>query len=58
VSKHRKAGQWREVAAGRSKKPRETRTGRGLTNIPKASETGSAAYRRLLDKMSGKGSRW
>lgn len=47
MSKHRKPGQWREVASGRSKTPRETRTGRGLTNIPNVGETGSAAYRRL-----------
>lgn len=58
MSKHRKPGQWREVAASRNGQKRETRTGRGLTNIPSPGETGSAAYRRLLASKAKGGSRW
>lgn len=45
--KRRTPGQWIEIAKGRSKVERDVRRGAGLTNIPKLSEHGSAAYRRL-----------
>ncbi len=52
--KKRKPGDWKAVASGRAKKEREMRQGRGLTNIPKVTETGSAAYRRLSLMRKGK----
>lgn len=55
MTKARKLGQWREIAAGRAHKARELRSGRGLTNIPKLTDVGSAAYRRLLDALKRKG---
>lgn len=55
MTKARKVGDWKAVAAGRSHKPRELRTGRGLSNIPSPGDVGSAAYRRLMAKVSGKG---
>ena len=55
MTKARKPGQWREIAAGRAHKARELRSGRGLTNIPKLTDVGSAAYRRLLDALKKKG---
>lgn len=55
MTKARKVGDWKAVAAGRSHKPREMRTGRGLSNTPNLTDVGSAAYRRLLAKIGGKG---
>ena len=49
--KGRKPGDWKNVAAGHAAVPRIMVKGRGLSNIPKMSETGSAAYRRLLAKL-------
>lgn len=54
MTKARKGGDWRAVAAGRSHKPREMRTGRGQSNVPNPTDVGSAAYRRLLAKISNK----
>lgn len=50
VAKRRKAGDWRNVATSRNQIPRIVEKGRGLSNIPGMNETGSAAYRRLMDK--------
>lgn len=50
AAKKRKTGDWKSIAAGRDKKERVLRTTRGLTNIPKVTETGSAAYRRLAKR--------
>lgn len=47
--KGRKAGDWKAIAAGRARIPRELINGRGLTNIPRIDEVGSAAYRRLVN---------
>lgn len=55
MTKARKAGDWRAVAAGRAHKPRELRAGKGLSNIPNLGEVGSAAYRRLLAKIGRPG---
>ena len=55
ANKRRKPGQWREVVAGRSKIERDLRHGQGLSNVPKLSETGSAAYRRLKAKEGKRG---
>lgn len=55
MSKARKVGDWKAVAAGRAHKPRELRTGRGQSNVPNLTDVGSAAYRRLLAKTTGKG---
>lgn len=55
MTKARKVGDWRAVAAGRAHKPRELRTGKGLSNIPNATDVGSAAYRRLLAKIGKSG---
>lgn len=54
MTKARKPGDWKSVAAGRAHKPRELRTGRGVSNIPNPTDVGSAAYRRLLAKATGK----
>lgn len=49
---------WQAIARGRSHVARTFRTTRGVTNVPDAaSETGSAAYRRLLAKQAGKAGR-
>ena len=55
MTKARKVGDWKAVAAGRTHKPRELRNGRGLTNIPRLSDVGSAAYRRLMEKIGNRG---
>lgn len=52
AAKKRKPGEWKAIAAGRDKKERQMREGRGLTNVPKINETGSAAYRRQFQKFS------
>lgn len=54
MTKARKVGDWKAVANGRANKVREMRTGRGLSNIPNATDVGSAAYRRLQAKVTGK----
>ena len=50
AAKRRKPGDWKSVAASRAHTPRTLERGRGLTNIPGMNETGSAAYRRLMEK--------
>lgn len=52
--KGRKPGDWKAIASGRDKKERTLRIGRGLTNIPVVTETGSASYRRLTKASKGK----
>jgi hypothetical protein len=52
AAKKRKPGDWKAVAAGREKKPRDLHMGHGLKNIPAVTDTGSAAYRRLLKQKS------
>lgn len=52
AAKKRKPGDWKAVASGRAKKPRDMQNGHGLKNIPAVTETGSAAYRRLLKQKS------
>jgi hypothetical protein len=54
AAKKRKPGDWKSLAAGRAQIPRIASKGRGLTNIPGMNETGSAAYRRLADKLKNK----
>jgi len=49
--KARKPGDWKGVAAGRAQTPRIQERGKGLSNIPGMNETGSAAYRRMMDKL-------
>jgi len=46
--KMRKKGDWEAVARSRSHKDRDLTKGRGLSNVPSVTDTGSAAYRRLL----------
>ena len=47
----RKTGDWIAVARGReNNRNRDIRTGRGVTNIPNVTDTGSAAYRRLVKR--------
>ena len=48
--KGRKHGDWVAVASMRTRTPKELINGRGLSNIPKIGEVGSAAYRRLLQR--------
>lgn len=50
MAKYRTPGQWKSIAAQRAHKTRVNRTGRGLTNIPDITETGSAAYRRFTPR--------
>lgn len=50
AAKRRKPGDWKAVANSRNMTPKLALRGHGLTNIPSMNETGSAAYRRLLDK--------
>lgn len=57
MTKARKVGDWKGIAAGRAHKVREMRTGRGLSNIPNPGDTGSAAYRRLQARLAGKSGR-
>lgn len=52
MAKHRKPGEWKSIAIQRSHKARTVRAGRGLTNIPDITETGSAAYRRLTPRKT------
>lgn len=52
MRKARKPGDWKGVAAGRAQTPRIQERGKGLSNIPSMGETGSAAYRRLMDKKN------
>lgn len=47
-AKDRKKGDWISVVKSRQGKQRDLRTSRGVTNIPRVTETGSAAYRRLV----------
>lgn len=51
AAKRRKRGDWVNVMKSRNLVPRITERGRGLTNLPGMNETGSAAYRRLRDKL-------
>lgn len=53
ANKHRKPGAWKDIAHSRNNVPRILVNGRGLSNTPKVTETGSAAYRRLQRKVSG-----
>lgn len=57
MSKSRKPGDWKTLASGRAKMERELHRGCGLSNIPNVMDSGSAAYRRLQDKLKGKGKR-
>lgn len=50
AAKLRKPGEWKNVAAGRAQVVRIPSRGRGLSNVPSMNETGSAAYRRMMDK--------
>jgi hypothetical protein len=50
AAKMRKPGDWKSLAASRALVPRVLPRGRGLSNVPGMNETGSAAYRRLMDK--------
>lgn len=54
MRKGRKPGDWKGVAAGRAAIPRIQVRGHGLSNIPGMNETGSAAYRRLMDKKKNR----
>lgn len=46
--KGRKKGDWIAIAAGRARVPKDIVNGRGLSNVPKIGDVGSAVYRRLL----------
>lgn len=58
-AKDRKSGEWEAVVRSRTTATinarRELRTTRGVTNVPRVTETGSAAYRRLVFKNSSSG---
>lgn len=54
MTKARKVGDWKGIAAGRAHKSREMRNGRGLSNVPNLMDVGSAAYRRLLAKIGAR----
>ena len=45
---------WEAIARGRAHLTRDLRTTRGVTNIPKIGEVGSAAYRRMQAKNGKK----
>ncbi len=51
AAKHRKPGDWKGIHNSRNLIPRIPVKGHGLTNVPGMNETGSAAYRRLLDRL-------
>lgn len=53
--KHRKKGDWVAVVRSRVGKQRELTNGRGVSNIPSVTQTGSAAYRRLQAKQQRTG---
>lgn len=48
--KHRKKGDWKVIANGRNNRPRDFVNGNGLSNIPRITDVGSAAYRRLTGR--------
>lgn len=48
AGKRRKPSDWKAIAKSREQIPRLFPSGRGLSNIPNMTETGSAAYRRLM----------
>lgn len=50
--KMRKPGEWIAVARGRANKVREPQPNKSEACIPSVTDTGSAAYRRLLRKRS------
>lgn len=58
-AKDRKPGEWEAVVRSRTtatiNQKRELRTTRGVTNVPRITETGSAAYRRLVAKSASQG---
>lgn len=49
--KRRKPGDWLVVAKAHAAVDRIMVSGHGLNNIPKITETGSAAYRRMKAKL-------
>ena len=49
-TKRRPKGEWLNVAKSRRHKNYELTPGRGVSNVPKFTDVGSAAYRRLLAK--------
>jgi len=51
MAKHRKPGDWKNVATQRAMVVRQEPKGRGLSNVPVVTDTGSAAYRRLRKKV-------
>jgi hypothetical protein len=53
-NKHRAKGDWQKIANQRAHKERFIRTSRGVTNIPRIGEVGSAAYQRTLTTIVGK----
>ena len=50
AAKRRKPGQWIEVAKARRNKDLVFLKGHGLSNIPRLTDVGSAAYRRLMEQ--------
>ena len=46
---------WQAIARGRAHLARDLRTTRGVTNIPKVTDVGSAAYRRMQAKNAKRG---
>ncbi len=53
-NKRRKRGDWEAIARGRANVDRVLVNHSGNTGIPAIGEVGSAAYRRLLRKRSGR----
>jgi hypothetical protein len=54
-NKHRAKGDWQKIANQRAHKERFVRTSRGVTNIPIIGDIGTAAYRRLLARLTKNG---
>lgn len=52
ANKHRKRGDWKNVASAHNRTAKQLINGRGLSNIPPVTDTGSAAYRRLQRKLN------
>ncbi len=53
----RKAGEWKSVAAGRARIPRDLINGHGVSNVPSTQDVGSAAYRRMMHPSRRNGRR-
>lgn len=58
ANKHRKPGDWKNIAAQRSRVERDERTGRGQAMYPNTTLVGSAAYQRRIAKQQKGNTSW